>query len=147
MKKTLLVIGSAFAGAALAYLFDPDRGRSRRAQLSEQAKSQMRDATETIRAQADYQAGVAKGAFHEAASTVAPEREFDQETLLQKVRSEALGYFTSPESVEVDITDGTVKISGSVPSEDDRDRLLQMIRDVEGVDAIEDNLKVNASTG
>lgn len=144
MRKTLLVIASAAAGAALAYLFDPDRGRSRRAQLSDQAKSQIRDATETVRAQADYQAGVARGVFHEAASSVEPEREFDDHTLLQKVRSEALGHFPS-DAVEVDITGGTVRVSGSMPSESDRDELLEMIRRVEGVDEVQDRLGIATS--
>lgn len=144
MRKTLLVIGSATVGAALAYLFDPDRGRSRRAQLSDQAKSQIRDATETVRAQAEYQAGVARGAFHEATSSFEPKREFDEETLLQKVRSEALGHFPS-EAVEVDITDGTVRVSGSIPSSADREQLLGMIRDVDGVDTVEDRLEVTTS--
>lgn len=141
MRKTLLVIGSAAVGAGLAYLFDPDRGRSRRAQLSDQAKSQIRDATETVRAQAEYQAGVARGAFHEAASSVEPERQFDDDTLLQKVRSEALGYLPS-DAVEVDITDGTVQVSGSIPNSAAREELLGMIRDVEGVDEVEDRLEV-----
>lgn len=144
MRKTLLMIASAAVGAALAYLFDPDRGRSRRAQLSDQAKSQIRDATETVRARAEYQAGVARGAFHEAKSSFEPEREFDQETLLQKVRSEALGHFPS-EAVEVDITDGTVRVSGSISSSADRELLLEMIHDVEGVHTVEDRLEVTTS--
>lgn len=146
MRKTLLVIGSAAVGAAFAYLFDPDRGRSRRAQLSDQAKSQIRDATETVRAQADYQAGVARGAFHEAASSVEPDREFDDDTLLQKVRSEALGHVPS-DAVEIDITNGTVHVSGSIPTAADREQLLGMIRDVEGVDTVEDRLEVTPSVG
>ena len=105
----------------------------------------MRDATETVRSQAEYQAGVAKGAFHEAASSVTPERHFDDETLVQKVKSEALGQFSSQESVEVEVTDGTITVSGSVPDEEQREQLLQMIREVEGVEAIEDRLHVNAS--
>ena len=104
----------------------------------------MRDATETVRSQAEYQAGVAKGAFHEAASSVTPERQFDEETLLQKVKSEALGQFESQESVEVEVSNGTVTVSGSVPDEEQREQLLQMIREVEGVEAIEDRLHVNA---
>lgn len=146
MRKTPLVIISAAVGAALAYLFDPDRGRSRRAQLSQQAKAQMRDATETVRSQAEYQAGVARGAFHEAASSVTPERRFDDETLLQKVRSEALGQFPSEGSVEVDISNATVTVSGSVPDEEQREHLLQLVREVEGVEAIEDQLHVGATT-
>lgn len=144
MRKTLLVMGSAAVGAALAYLFDPDRGKSRRAQLSDQVKSQIRDATESVRAQADYQAGVARGAFHEAASSFEPERDFDEDTLLQKVRSEVLGHFPS-DAVEIDISDGTVRVAGSIPSSADREQLLGMIRDVEGVDTVEDRLELTPS--
>jgi osmotically-inducible protein OsmY len=144
MKKTLLVIASAAVGAAVAYLFDPDRGRSRRAQLTDQARSQFRDTSKTLRNQAEYQAGVARGALHEATSSLEPERVFDEETLLQKVRSEALGHFPS-EAVEVDITDRTVQVSGSMPSEADRDELLETIHEVEGVDRVEDRLEVTSS--
>ena len=145
MRKTPLVIISAAAGAALAYLFDPDRGRSRRTQLSQQAKAQMRDAAETVRSQAEYQAGVAKGAFHEAAATMTPERHFDDETLLQKVKSEALGQLPFQESVDVEVSNGTVAVSGSVPDDEQKQQLMQMIREVEGVEAIEDRLQTNAS--
>ncbi len=141
------MIISAAAGAVLAYLFDPDRGRSRRTQLSQQTKAQLRDATETVRSQAEYQAGVAKGAFHEAASSVTPERHFDDETLLQKVKSEALGQFPSEKSVEAEVSNGTVTVSGSVPDQEQHEHLLELVRKVEGVEAIENRLHVIGSNG
>lgn len=55
MMRRLLIIGFATAiGAAVAYLFDPDRGRNRRAKLADQAGARIRDTSETVRAKAEY---------------------------------------------------------------------------------------------
>lgn len=141
--RGLLKFGFAAAvGAGIAYLFDPDRGRTRRAMLADQAAARARDASETVKAKAEYQKGVAKGVVHEVADSLREERVYDDETLLQKVRSEALGYWPDAGDVEVDISDGMVRVSGSVNSEPDRDRLIGMIREVDGVGLIDDRLRV-----
>lgn len=75
-----------------------------------------------------------------------PEESYDDATLLQKVRSEALGHFPGPRSVEVDVSDDVVPIDGSVPREEHRSELVEMIEDVEGVKAIEDRLEVSLSS-
>ncbi len=144
MPKTLLIGIGAAAGAMLAYLFDPDRGRSRRARLADQAAARGRDLTESVRKQAEYQKGVAKGIIHEASDALRTKEEYDDETLLQKVRSEALGYWDGSDSIEIDITDGMVRITGSVESEDSRERLIELIRDVDGVSLVDDRLRVEA---
>lgn len=144
MSKSLLVGIGAAAGAALAYLFDPDRGRSRRARLSDQLAARGRDVTESVRKQAEYQKGVAKGIIHEASDMLKAEKDYDDETLLQKVRSEALGYWDGSDSIEIDITNGMVRISGSVDDEAARERLIELVRAVEGVSLVDDRLRVNA---
>lgn len=142
-KSSLIGIGAA-VGALLAYLFDPDRGRSRRARLSDQAAARSRDLTETMRQTAEYQKGVAKGIIHDASEAFRPDNVYDDETLMQKVRSEALGYWDGSDSIEIDITDGKVELSGSVPDSASHDQLLSLIRDVEGVGLIDDRLKVGS---
>lgn len=143
IKSLPFAIGLA-AGAVLAYLFDPDRGRSRRARLVDQTAARGRDLTESMRKQAEYQKGVAKGIIHEASDALRAKGEYDDETLLQKVRSEALGHWDGPHSIEIDITDGMVRITGSVESEDSRERLIELIRDVEGVSLVDDRMRVGA---
>jgi osmotically-inducible protein OsmY len=143
MRRFLSFGVAAAVGAGIAYLFDPDRGRTRRAVLADQASARARDASETVKAKAEYQKGVAKGLIHEVTDSLRAERVYDDDTLLQKVRSEALGYWTDGD-VEVDITDGMVRVSGSVGSEPDRDRLIGLIRDVDGVGLIDDRLHVGA---
>lgn len=142
-KSSLIGIGAAF-GALLAYLFDPDRGRSRRARLSDQAAARGRDLTGTVRQTAEYQKGVAKGIIHDASGAFRPDNVYDDETLMQKVRSEALGYWDGSDSIEIDITDGKVELSGSVRDSASHDQLLSLIRDVEGVGLIDDRLKVGS---
>jgi osmotically-inducible protein OsmY len=97
-----------------------------------------------MRQTAEYQKGVAKGIIHDASEAFRPDNVYDDETLMQKVRSEALGYWDGSESIEIDITDGKVELSGSVRDSASHDQLLSLIRDVEGVGLIDDRLKVGS---
>lgn len=142
MRKSVLFGTGVAAGALIAYLFDPDRGRSRRARLSDQALARGRDLTETVKKRAEYQKGVAKGIIHEASGALHADKDYDDETLEQKVRSEALGYWDGEEPIEIDIRDGMVTVSGSVRDTASRDRLLSLIREVEGVGLIDDRIRV-----
>jgi osmotically-inducible protein OsmY len=144
MRKLMSFGLAAALGAAAAYILDPDRGRSRRAKLADQAAARARDAAGTVKARAEYQKGVAKGLIHEAADVFKPEVAVDDEILLQKVKSEALGYWPGSKDIEVDITNGMVRISGTVGNESDRESLIQLIRKVEGVGLIDDRLHVGA---
>lgn len=144
MRKSILIGAGAVFGALLAYLFDPDRGRSRRARLSEQTTARGRDLSESMRKTVEYQKGVARGIIHDASETLRPEKDYDDQTLMQKVRSEALGYWDGSEEIEIDITDGMVKVTGSVRDSASRDQLLSLIRDVEGVGLIDDRITVGA---
>lgn len=129
------------SGAALAYLVDPDRGRSRRARLSDQSKAKARDMKRSMKSGLEYQRGVAKGVVHDLTEPLRPNRQFDDETLLQKLKSEALGYWDHPDTIEVDISDGIVRLTGDVDDEESRDQLVKLIRRVDGVGLIDDRLQ------
>jgi osmotically-inducible protein OsmY len=144
MRKLTSFGLAAALGAAVAYILDPDRGRSRRAKLADQAAARARDAAGTVKAKAEYQKGVAKGLIHEAADVFSPEEPVDDDILLQKVKSEALGYWPDSKDIEVDITNGMVRVSGTVGNESDRESLIQLIRKVDGVGLIDDRLRVGA---
>jgi osmotically-inducible protein OsmY len=144
MRKLTLVGVVAAAAAAAAYLFDPDRGRSRRARLSDQAAARARDVSEAVKAKVEYQKGVAQGVVHEVTEPFRPEKEYDDQTLLHKVRSEALGRWPWSDSIEIDITDGNVTINGTVETTSDRERLLDLIRDVDGIGMVDDRLEVRS---
>ena len=142
MRRPMIFALGLASGAAVAYLVDPDRGRSRRARLRDQSKSQARTVSASLRSGIEYQRGVAKGIVHDLTEPFRPEREFDDETLLQKVRSEALGYWDHPDAIEVDINAGTVRLTGVVDGDVARDRLIQLIRKVDGVGLIDDRLEI-----
>lgn len=141
MRKLLLVAAAAATGATFAYLFDPDRGRSRRARLSDQAAARARDAAETVRAGVEYQKGVVEGVVHDVTDPLRPDKTYDDATLLQKIRSEALGYLPFSDSIEVEVSDGNVRIEGQVGGEQERRRLIELIDAVDGVNMIEDRLE------
>lgn len=143
MVRRIAVFAAGLAsGAALAYLVDPDRGRSRRARLSDQSKAKGREMKRSMKSGFEYQRGVARGVVHDLTEPLRPERKFDDDTLLQKLRSEALGYWYHPDTIEVDISDGTVRLTGDVGDEEARDKLVKLIRRIDGVGLIDDRLQV-----
>jgi osmotically-inducible protein OsmY len=144
MRRFWILAFGAVIGAGIAYLLDPDRGRSRRARLADQATARGRGAAKTAQQAFEYQKGVMKGAAHDLAQRFQPETAYDDETLIQKVRSEALGYWDGPDSVEIDITNGVVTVSGSVHDTAEHDRLLALIEDVDGITMIEDRVDLSA---
>jgi osmotically-inducible protein OsmY len=143
-RLTAFALG-VMTGAAAGYLLDPDRGRSRRSRLGDQTKSRARATSDSIRSGLEYQRGVAKGMVHDLTEPLRPRRVFDDETLLQKVRSEALGYWDHPDTIEIDIRDGMVRLTGNVESQEGRNRLIELIRAVDGVGLIDDRLDIAGS--
>lgn len=92
----------------------------------------------------EYQKGVAKGVVHDITEPLRPERVYDDATLLQKVKSEALGYWDHPDTIEVDISEGTVRLTGDVGSEAAREKLMSLLRRVDGVGLIDDRLQISS---
>jgi|SRR5665811_203915 len=137
-RKSVIALA---AGAAIAYLFDPVSGRSRRARLADQAAARGRDMAEQARSEAEYQAGHAKGFVHEVLDTDGDVPEDDAE-LLQKVRSEAIGPSGVPtDGFEVHVDSGQVVIRGQVPVHVDVDGLLERIKNVTGVRSVDHELE------
>jgi osmotically-inducible protein OsmY len=142
MSKFARIVGIGAAAAAAMYLLDPDRGRSRRAKLSDQAAALARKAEEKARAQAEHQKGVAQGIAHDLTEPFRPKPDFDDETLRQKVKSEAIGRWDGPKNdVEVEVNDGVVTLNGDVDAEK-VDRLIRLVKGVPGVASVNDQLSV-----
>lgn len=134
-------IGAAVAAAG-AYLFDPDRGRTRRAKLADQAGATLRTARDRMMAKARYQKGVARGVAHKMSEPFQPPVEVDDETLHQKIRSEAIGRWQGPKGeIEIDVRDGGVTVRG--PADPDRaGELIRLIESVDGVRSVSDEMTV-----
>jgi hypothetical protein len=129
---SLFALGAA-AGAASQYFFDPVRGRSRRAQASDQLQAAARDGLDEARKKAEYQAGVAKGAALEAAGAGVDTAE-DDRTLKHQVETRVLGREGMPKgAVVVHVEDGVVQLRGKVPQQSTIDDLVSATRSLQGV--------------
>lgn len=143
MKIRKLIPGAA-VGAAAAYLFDPDRGRSRRARLADQAGAAIRRAGRSVISRMRYQGGAARGLAYRLTTPFRQEGPFDDDTLLQKVRSEALGPWSSTvgdeADIEVEVRGGVVTLTGVVGTPQSRSDLMDRIGKVDGVELIRDDV-------
>ena len=140
LRKTRpLVWGSA--GAAVAYFWDPDRGRARRAQLKDQAAATLRRSQARLERKERYLEGKAAGIAARAKPDPTPVDLADDRLIADKVKSEVLG---EPEfrhlDVLVDVADGVATLRGEVPDEDVIRALEQAVRTVEGVGSVQNLL-------
>ena len=136
----------AAAGAAVAYLFDPDNGNRRRAVASDRIaaffRQGARNTAGTAQATATRVRDHAAGAVHGARKVAEPERPAPNDhELAHRVETEI---FRSPEipkgSVNVNAEVGIVYLRGEVKSDDQREYLIEGARKVDGVRAVEDLL-------
>jgi len=143
LNKGLWVLGGLGLGAGLMYLFDPERGKQRRALLRDKCVHAYNQTGQTV--------GDIGGTFRDLgnrtygilseATSLFNREGVDDKTLEERVRSQ-IGHSVSNASlIEVTANDGEVVLSGSVPSDELEDLLLRAFR-VRGVKDIQNNLKV-----
>ena len=124
------------AGAAVAYLWDPDRGRNRRAQLKDQARARARRARQDVDSKATHARSVAAGNLEQVRQSE-PAPPPDDATLVDKVRSEVLG---RPEfaghKVLVDACDGVVTLRGELSDPSLATTLEEKVARVSGVQEV-----------
>ena len=128
------------AGAAIAYLWDPENGRSRRVRLKDQLGGRARDLRGAAEQKARYVQSSAEGKLQAATSPINPEPE-DDRTLVDKVKSEVLG---APEfanhQVVVDAVNGVVTLRGELPDAGVAKKLVSQVEKVRGVSSVENLL-------
>jgi osmotically-inducible protein OsmY len=134
-------IGGLLVGAAVMYLFDPDRGARRRALVRDQAARARHKLGDGLDATARDLSNRAKGTAAELRSRFRQEV-VDDTILHERVRS-AIGHAVSqPGAIEVSVSDGRVTLQGSV-LEQDLDDLLRAVRRVAGVSDVVNELEAN----
>jgi hypothetical protein len=100
------------AGAGLAYVFDPARGRRRRAELRDRGRAALRREVRAVERQASYGKGRAEGMVHRLRHP-RPHAPEDDLTLADKIRSEVLGRFDGPH-LTIDVNSRVVTLRGQV---------------------------------
>ena len=143
MGKRIRFISGAMVGALVQYLYDPERGRSRRARLSDQARARLRDMREEAGRKARFQQGRMKGMFYETKGTLSEKMgstaqedpssaSADDDLILQRIRSEVIGPAREEgNTIDLRVNDGVVVLKGSAGDTDGP--LAERIRQVAGV--------------
>lgn len=137
IKRTLAV---GAAGAAVAYLFDPDRGRGRRARLRDRVlgmgNAAGRDAQRMNRAMTSDVSGWARRV--ENAVTPTGPRIYDDATLKAKVESELFSDPGLPKGrINVSVEGGTVVLRGTVDRVQEIRRIRDRVARMDGVMAVD----------
>ena len=141
MKKGITLAGAAGAGAALMYLFDPDRGKSRRALVRNKTTHMVKKTGDALGKTSRDLRNHARGVVAEAKSLFRSEVVSD-EVLAARVRSKMGRVVSHPSAIEAKVNKGNVTLSGPVLA-CEVDRLLKCTARVHGVVAVEDRLDVH----
>lgn len=120
------------AGAALGYLFDPDRGRSRRARVRDQGLSKARHVAREANRRSRYAEGRLEGASARAggAGRYSPESDVDLREHIRQVLAEMEVETTD---VTVDVVDGVATLRGQVRTPDQIRAVQAKVASVPGV--------------
>ena len=134
-------------GAAVAYLLDPDRGRARRAQLTDQGTATVRHATREVERVVRSVTSTAEGKFEaltQGGSRVAPT---DDVTL--RDRAESI-LFRDPKvpkgTINLSAERGILVLRGEVPNARMRSKLAREAEKIEGVWGVENLLHLPGET-
>ncbi|ACC74122.1 BON domain-containing protein [Paraburkholderia phymatum] len=143
MGSLFKTLTAAAVGAAAMYYFDSQSGRRRRAMLRDRMGATSRTFRKKSRAQARKAMGHAYGMLHRAASSGAPVSDVQ---VTERVRSHLGRVMRTPGAVDVRVDHGVACVAGEVLASD-RQRVIDEIAAVPGVERVEDHLSVHAAPG
>jgi hypothetical protein len=140
MNKMVITFTGAALGAGIMFLFDPSRGRRRRARLGEAAAHASHRtqaiAGLTARDVRHRLTGVAARMLDRFVAEAAP----DDDVLVERVRARLGRLVSHPGAIEVVANAGTITLKGPV-FDAEVDQLLRDVAAVEGVTAVEHKLE------
>jgi hypothetical protein len=137
--------GALLLGVGAMWLFDPSRGRGRRAWLMQKANRCINETGQMMNATGRHIRNRMRGYAHEAGSLIHRDRPADDQ-LAERVRSELGRIGVRGSSVGVRAENGLVFLTGRCVV-DDMDRIVGSVRGVHGVRGIENLLQVGNMYG
>jgi osmotically-inducible protein OsmY len=144
-KIRTLVIGGA-VGAALTYLFDPERGPERRDQLRGQVGSALARGKQELNRQMRQLRTGARVAVAELQAATDPGHE-DDLTVLSRVESVLYAMPAFPRSsVEAEVVDGRLILRGDVESAELAREIVETASQVRSVTSVENLLRVRTES-
>src|ERR1041385_2760730 len=141
MNKGVALIGGAGLGAALMYLFDPDRGKRRRALIRDKVEA----AGNKLSDKADkMQRDLRNRAYGVVAETKSIFRhdEVPDNVLIDRVRSRVGRLPVHIGAFDISARDGVVTLRGQILA-DELPRVLRAARFVHGVNGIDNQFEVH----
>lgn len=145
VKKTWAGVGGVGVGAALMYLFDPEKGKRRRALLRDKFVHVTHSAGEKLDVKSRDAANRVQGLVARTKSLLTSERVPDT-VVAERVRAR-LGHVVShPGSIDVTVKDGRVTLGGPALSRE-LDALLDDVARVRGVTGVENKLELHEEPG
>jgi hypothetical protein len=136
----LLALG-ALVGAALAYFFDAQNGRRRRAMLRDRSTAFMRQGGRSAARAGRAVGAEAYGVSQKVQHLKEEPKDFDDATLAQKVQSEIFRDADVPKGqINVNAEDGIVVLRGEVERPEMIEELVERTRKVQGVRDVENLL-------
>lgn len=141
-----LAVGAALgAGVGLMYLFDPDRGASRRATLKGGATHAIHKTGSIAGAASRDIANRARGLAARAGSIFRGGATED-DTLVARVRSGMGRAVSHPHAIEVTAQEGRVTLTGAILARE-VDELLSRVRSISGVRSVDNRLQAYSNAG
>jgi osmotically-inducible protein OsmY len=138
-RELTLMTGGIGLGAALMYMFDPDRGKRRRALVRDKLASAASKTPRAIGATARDLSNRARGLASEAGSLFSS-KEVADAVLVQRVRSRMGRLVSHPHAIQVAANQGRVTLSGLILAHEVDDLLLRVSK-VTGVTDIDNQLE------
>jgi CBS domain-containing protein len=137
-----LALGAACLGigAGIMYLFDPNRGRTRRAQVRDKARSLYTTSGDAMTRTREDLRNRAKGVVS-STKTWWQHEPVDDSKLEARVRSKMGRYVSHPHAIQVSARNGHVILEGSILA-NEVPKLLKCVRGIQGVGSVENRLHV-----
>ncbi len=145
MQRKWTAIGGAGLGAALMYLFDPDKGRRRRALLRDRGVHLARTTRDRLDVASRDLANRCQGLVARTKSLLVCDQPSDA-ILAERVRSNIGHALSHPGSIDVAVQGGRVTLTGPVLARE-VEELLAHASSVRGVAGVENRLEVHEEAG
>ena len=140
MNKGVALVGGAGLGAALMYIFDPDRGKRRRALIRDKVEAASNKVSEKAEKMGRDLKNRAYGVVAETKSIFRHE-EVSDDVLVDRVRSRLGRIPVHIGALDIDANNGVLTLRGEILA-DELPKVLRAARFVRGVKDVENQLKV-----
>ena len=137
-KRNRLTLAATAVGAGIAYFFDPQMGRTRRAKARDRVMATFRRAGRKIERKGRWVGGKAYGLRMKATHPLEQPKVFDDATLAHKVESEVIR--GNDRQISVNAEDGIVVLRGEVDSAERMNEIAESVMKVPGVSGVENLL-------